>query len=269
MSHFDLCHPPSLRTPVFDPAFLDVTAIELVGIAAVYLFAAFVKGSTGLGFSTTCLPFLALLLGLKEALPLVIIPSVTGNIIVMVDARRFRQSWRRFWPMLLAAVPGVVLGLVLLDRVDSVTAAGVLGIVLLAFVLYAFLQPELRLADGLERPLGPFVGFTTGIVNGLTGTQIMPLLPFMLSLPVERDVFVQTINWSFTLSSLTMMLGLSRLGLLTATSLVVSTAGLACVWVGVKLGGRVRNRLSPRAFRAAVLALLLILGTTLIVRWLA
>ena len=54
--------------------FLDLTLLQIAGVLATYMFAATAKGITGLGFSTTCLPILALFLGLKEALPLVIIP---------------------------------------------------------------------------------------------------------------------------------------------------------------------------------------------------
>lgn len=55
-------------------------------IACAYLVAAFVKGATGLGFSTSALPILALGLGLKSAMPLVIIPSLVSNAIVMMQA---------------------------------------------------------------------------------------------------------------------------------------------------------------------------------------
>lgn len=60
-------------------------------IACAYLVAAFVKGATGLGFSTSALPILALGLGLKSAMPLVIIPSLVSNAIVMMQAGHFER----------------------------------------------------------------------------------------------------------------------------------------------------------------------------------
>ncbi len=50
---------------------------EILVVAGAFVFAAFVKGTTGLGFSTIALPFLVLAIGLKEALPLLIIPSMS------------------------------------------------------------------------------------------------------------------------------------------------------------------------------------------------
>ncbi len=241
--------------------------LNLFGIvAAVFLFAAFVKGTTGLGFSTTCLPFLVLAVGLEKTLPMLLIPSIASNVIVMRDAGRFRESAKRFWPLVLAALPGVVIGLYLLVWVDKTIAAAVLGVVLILYCAWAYAKPGAVLPNRLEKPLAPVVGLSTGVINGLTGSQVMPVLPFMVSLKLPSDVFVQGINMSFTLSSLVMMAGLSTIGFLTVEVAVISALGLVPVWVGVRLGNQVRKRLSADTFRALVLLLLAVLGATLAAR---
>lgn len=241
---------------------------ELSIIAAAFFFAAFAKGTTGLGFSTTCLPFLVYAIGLKAALPLLIIPSLASNIIVMRDAGHFKETVSRFWPLFLMALPGVVLGLWLLDSLDGKLAAAVLGLVLVAYCLFALANPHLKLPSNLEKPLAPFIGFTTGIFNGLTGSQVMPVLPYLLSLNLEPNRFVQAINCSFTLSSLVMAAGLAKLGLMTIETAIISACGLLFVWTGIKLGARVRRMLSPEIFRVIILVFLLLLGVSLTVRWL-
>jgi uncharacterized membrane protein YfcA len=241
-------------------------AIEFVIIISAFFFAAFVKGTTGLGFSTTALPFLVLALGLKETLPLLIIPSVTSNIIVMRDAGGFRPALRQFWPLFLAALPGLVLGLFLLAWLDPVISAGILGLVLIGYCLIALAQPELRLRAKLVTPLQVPVGLINGVFNGLTGSQVMPALPYLMSLHLPADRFVQTINILFTSSSLVMAVGLTKLGLMTPATLVISVIGLVPVFVGVRLGGRLRRWLSPDHFRVSVLAVLLVLGISMAVR---
>jgi hypothetical protein len=42
----------------------------------------------------------------------------------------------------------------------------------------------------LEKPLAPVTGLATGIVNGLTGSQLMPVLPYLMALHLERERFV-------------------------------------------------------------------------------
>jgi len=237
---------------------------QLAAVFAVLGFAALVKGTTGLGFSTTALPLLVLAVGLEQALALVLLPSLTSNVLVMRSAGRFRETLVRFWPMFAATAPGVIAGLWVLGFADPRFLVIVLGCVLVAYALHGLTGARLALPGKAARRLQPASGFCTGLINGMTGSQIMPLLPFLLSQNLTPDRLVQAMNISFTLSSLIMVVGLSHLGHLTPASLAVSAAGLLIVFAGTMLGARVRRRLSPQAFRVAVLALLLVLGAGLV-----
>jgi hypothetical protein len=243
-----------------------VETTQLTIVTAAFLFAAFVKGVTGLGFSTTALPFLVYTLGIKDALPLLIIPSITSNLIVMRDAGQIRPAAFRFRWLYLPVVPGIVLGLWLLNWLDPIVSSAVLGIALISYCAIAWLQPNFRMGSKIAKALEIPVGFTTGLINGVTGSQVLPVLPFFLSLQLERNMFIQAINVSFTLSSLVMAAGLWKLGLMTLHSVEVSLLGLAAVLIGVRFGSRVRSWLSPAAFRSAVLIILTVLGVGLVVR---
>lgn len=235
-------------------------------IAAGYFFAAFVKGATGLGFSTSALPLLTFAVGLKAALPLLIVPALSSNALVMIDAGHFRETLRRFWLLYAGVTIGIVCGLMLLARIDSVSAGGVLGLVLVAYGLFALANPDLNLSRHLEKPFAPAVGFLTGAVNGLTGSQVMPVLPYLMALQLDRNRFLQAINISFSLSTVLMAIGLSRIGLLTLESALISVGGLVPVMAGMKAGNTLRKRLSEAAFRRMVLILLIVFGVILIAK---
>jgi len=239
---------------------------EALVVWAIFLFSAAAKGVTGLGFSTTCLALLALTVGLREGMALLIVPSLTSNVSVMVGAGAFAAVVRRFWPLFVSALPGVALGLWLLASTGRDLPGGVLGAVLVAYCAFALARPGFRLAEVPARRLAPLTGFLTGTINGLTGSQVMPVLPYLMALGLAPNVFVQAINCSFTLSSLAMAAGLSHLGLMTVSSLAIALPGAAIAWWGVRLGERLRRRLRPEAFRIAVLAMLAVLGLTLIGR---
>ena len=245
---------------------IDYSTFQISSIFAAYIVAALVKGVTGLGFSTICLPILALTIGLKDALPLVIIPSVSSNILVMVGAGHFVPTVMRFWPMLIATVPGIVLGLWFLSYIDGILAGAVLGMVLIVFSLLSYINPSFNLAPGLEGPLGPVSGFLTGLVNGVTGSQVMPSLPFLMALPLSRNAFIQAINCSFTLSSIVMAFGLAKLGLMTPQAALLSTFGILIAFAGVRTGENIRGKLSPQQFRKSVLITLGIMGAVLIAK---
>jgi hypothetical protein len=240
-------------------------SIETIAIiACAYFIAAFVKGATGLGFSTSALPILALGIGLKAAMPLVIIPSLVSNSIIMVQAGHFRETVSRFWPMFLATIPGLLIGLAVLEMVDGLMAGAILGLVLMNYGMFTLLRPGRPMSDRVADRIAPISGFATGLVNGITGSQVMPVLPFLLSVRLDPKRFIQAINISFSLSSIVMAFGLSRLGLMTLDSVWISLAGLIPVFLGTKLGGIVRNRMDAATFRKVVLVMLIIFGVMLI-----
>lgn len=243
---------------------MDLTLAAVAGAA--FFFAAFSKGITGMGFATTCLPIIALAMGLEIALPLVLVPSIASNIIVQIEAGHFRESIRRFWPMVAAAMIGVVIGLMLLMWMEARAAGAALGVVLIVYGLFALKTPNLTLPPGLEKPLGPITGLTTGVINGLTGSQLMPVLPYLMALHLDRERFVQAINCSFTASSLVMAAGLSQIGLMNVETALISTIGIVPVWIGLKLGGNIRRRLSPALFRKLVIYMLMASGVLLLAR---
>lgn len=245
---------------------LDYAPWQIMIIFLTYLLAAFAKGITGLGFSTTCLPFLAMAVGLKDALSLVIIPSVTANVVVMYGAGHFQKTIQRFWQMLLVTVPGLLIGLWILNVIDGQQAGAVLGIILIIWCLFSFLKPDFLLKPSLERPLGVVSGFLTGVVNGVTGSQVMPSLPYLMALGLNRQMFVQAMNCSFTLSSLIMALGLQKLGLFRIDAVMVSIVGTFFAFFGLKLGESYRSRLSTEMFRSGVLLMLSIMGVSLIIQ---
>jgi len=238
--------------------------LTLVLIFSTFFFAAFLKGTAGLGFATTCLGVMAAYLDMRVAIPLVIIPSLLSNALVMIDAGGFLPTLRRFKFMFLAALPGLALGLWLLGGSSSAVPRLVLGTAMILYGGGGLWGGTLRLT---QRPLlDAAVGVVTGAVNGLTGSQIMPILPYLMALPITKDQLVQAINTSFTLSSVIMLVGLNRLGLVSLEVLVVSVVGLVPVFLGILVGSKVRHRLPEPAYRRVVFALIGILGLGLILR---
>lgn len=242
------------------------SSTQLATIAAAYFIAALVKGATGLGYSSTSLPILTLAFGLKEALPLVLIPSVASNLVVMASTDGFRASAQRFWPMVLSAAASVFVGLWALTRMRGEMAAAILGTVLLIYVGFTLSNMRFRLNEARTRKFEPVIGAATGFVNGLTGSQVMPLVPYLLSLDTTRERFIHASNQSFTLSSAAMFVGLGAAGLMTAQVAAVSACGLVLVVLGVRVGQRVSRHLPPQASRTAVLIVLAALGLGLVLR---
>lgn len=247
----------------------SVIAMSLETIQPLFLacfVAALLKGLTGLGFSTLALPVLAWWLEPAAAISLLVLPSLFSNMAVMRQAGDWHGAWQHHWPLYLATLPGLLAGVALLLTIPAAVGHQALGGVLVVYALWSFTRPEwicpARWREWLKAP----VGFTTGAVNGLTGSQIMPVLPYLMALDLTREQRVVALNLSFTLSSLVMLGLLGGAGQLSGSRLGLGLLALAPTALGVALGGRLRGRLQEAHYRRGVLGLLLVTGLALLVR---
>lgn len=222
--------------------------------------AGLVKGTTGLGYSTCALPFLVAAVGLKTAIVIVPIPAMAANIGLLFGAGHIRATLRRFWIFYAATIPGIFYGTMLLGWVDQKNATRVLGAIIVAYVLYAVVRPHFRIPLAWENPLQLPAGLLNGFLTGLTGSQIMPLLPYMLSLKLNAHEFVQAVNIAVVTASMILILALIYSGLMTGPLAVASMIGIAPASLGVYLGNHVRSRIPSTTFRTVVLFTLLAMG---------
>jgi uncharacterized membrane protein YfcA len=229
------------------------------------ILSAFIKGSLGMGFSTICLAMLANVIELKTAISIVVLPSMLSNVIVMIEAGNLRISLKLFLSMILASIPGMVVGLQLLKQTDNTLSVSILALVLIVYGCWGWANHQFRIDDKFISKLNPLVGFTTGIVNGATGSQIFPVMPYLLSLNISKDVLVQTINLSFTLNSLIMLGFLYKMNSLDTDSILTYALGIVPVAIGVWLGGKVRKRIPEARFKRIVMVLIISLGLMLLI----
>jgi len=243
---------------------VDIQTIILA--MGAFFAASFLKGLTGLGFSTLCLGFLAVFIDIKLAIALVFLPSLSSNIFVMVEAGRFFEALKRFWLLFLSALPGLFIGIWFLNRSQTDIPKSLLGLVMLLYGMWGLKKGLLQLTRDQEKRLTIPVGIVSGIINGATGSQIMPIMPYLLSLKMDRDLFVQAINLSFTINTLIMMACLGRLGLFSDQIIQWSLVGIIPVAAGIFLGGRIRKKISEAIFQKMVLILLIVLGIMLVLK---
>lgn len=236
----------------------------LVIVYTTFFIAAFIKGLTGLGFVSLCLPVIALFVKLEEAIPLVVLPSLLSNVMMIYQTGRLKQSLRRFWLLYISALPGIYAGVLILNMVGNYAAKIVLGFLSIAYSLLLLLRIEISIPEKNERILSVPVGLTNGFLNGLTGTQIIPMLPYLLSLKLNRNGMINAINLGFTISITVLLIIFGKFNLISLEILKYSIIGAIPVAAGIYLGGKLRYKVSEERFRMAVLLILIIIGINLI-----
>src|ERR1043166_5534784 len=129
-----------------------------IGIAAALLVAAFVKGASGMGFPMIATPMVALLLGIRTAVVILIIPNLIMDATQIFRGSLSVEIFRRFKWLLLWTILGVFLGTKVLVMLPGWILNLTLGITVLAFVAWSLLRVEFHISARLEKILSPVVG---------------------------------------------------------------------------------------------------------------
>jgi uncharacterized protein len=240
-----------------------VNVIDIVLASGGLFIAGLIKGVTGIGFSTCALPFLVLAVGLKPAMAIVTIPALVSNFAVIAGGVGLGQVLNRFWPFYVAIAPGILVGTAAIAFVDLRSAVQLLAVLTLAYVWLALVRPDLTLAPWVGRAIAVPAGLLNGFLTGLTGSQIVPLMPYMMALKLAPEEQVQAVNLAVSLASAFLAAALAGAGIMTAELAMASAAGVLPAVAGVSIGGRLRGKLSPAAFRHVALATLAVLALSL------
>jgi uncharacterized membrane protein YfcA len=231
-----------------------------------FFLAGIVKGATGLGYASCALPFLTSTIGLKPAMALVLIPAMATNASLAFTTGHFAEIARRFSSLYLAMVPGIAIGIYLLLWISPSVAVKTLGTIIVGYVALTLLRPRYSLSARLGRLLQVPTGFLNGVLTGLTGSQVMPLFPYMMSLDLDPNRMVQAINLAVMIASAVLAFGLIAAGVMTVQLLGVSVLAVGPALLGVEIGAKARKRIPVSQFRLGALLVLLMMGTLMMVR---
>jgi uncharacterized membrane protein YfcA len=231
-----------------------------------FLLAGFTKGIIGLGLPTVAMGLLGLAMPPAKAAALLVVPSLVTNIWQLAAGPRFGVLVRRLWPMLLGICLGTWAGAGLLTGDGSGRATAALGVALVIYALVGLISPHLAVPRAAQPWLSPAVGATTGLVSAATGVFVIPAVPYLQALALEKEDLVQALGLSFTVSTVALAAGLARDGALPASIAGASLLALAPALLGMFLGQFVRARVRPEIFRRCFFFGLLALGADLALR---
>jgi uncharacterized membrane protein YfcA len=235
-------------------------------IVAAFFIGGFVKGAIGLGLPVVVLASLALIMPLREAMAVFLIPGILSNIWQATNGPHMPVVLRRLWPMLAAAIAGIVLGVTIMAGTRSEVMAMVLGIMLCLYAAYSLFAPRLPEPGRRERWLSPIAGATGGLFFGMAGIYIVPGLLYMETLRMPRDQFVQALGVTFLTISTTLAIAMTSHALVTWNLALLSVLGLVPVFLGLWAGRRVRHRISEAFYRKLFFVALFVTGIYMIVR---
>jgi len=239
---------------------VDLTPTIIALIMGILLLAGGIKGLIGVGLPTVSVALLINVITIRDALTIIIIPAIAANVWQAAAGGHGLAILRRFWPLLLCLCITTWLGVDVLAGADQRLMSGFFGLVLLIYAAISLIRPAPPPPGRAESWLAPLVGTINGVLNGMTGSYVIPGVLYMQALGLKRDELIQAMGVLFLTS--TLALGVSLVGhhvmdrghaLLSAVALIPSLAGYT-------IGQHYRWRLSEERFRRVFFTGLLLLG---------
>ena len=232
----------------------------LILIAATFLLAGFVKGVIGLGLPTVSMGLLAVTMQPSRALAIVIVPAIVTNIWQTFVGPYLRGIIRRLWPLMVGTVAGIWLNAGMLTGPYAPYGTIVLGVLLVIYAIVGLSKFSFNVARRDEKWMGGIVGVVTGVVSAATGVQVIPSMPFMQAIGMEKDELVQALGVYFTVATVALAFSLTGAGLLSASTALPGAIAMAAAFTGMFVGQAVRSRMQAEAFRRWFLVAMILLG---------
>ena len=224
---------------------LDTAVIVLAGIA---LFAAFVNGAIGYGFSSLTVP-LALVFYTNRILnPAVVVVEVLINLyVLLINLDGVPAVWRRVFPILIGLLPGIAVGAFVLNSLQP-------GWV--KFGTYTVILPLILVqAAGWRRPIRstwivglPF-GSALGILYSVTTISGPPLAILFNNQGLVKNEFRAGLALVRVAESSVTAIVYYQLGLFIAESANLLLMLIPSVVIGIPLGAYLIRRLDAETFR--------------------
>jgi uncharacterized protein len=241
----------------------DLTFV-LVGFAL--LLAGFVKGASGMGFPLIATPSVALLLDIRIAITILIIPNLVMDIAQVFRGGFPMEVLRRFGWFALTTIIGVFLGTKVLATLPLSVLNFCLGAMVLVFVLSNWLSLEFTISPEREKSLSLPAGLVGGFLNGMTNAAGPALAIYLYSLKLTKIEFIKSIATIFIITKLSQLIAVSTWNLFNLSTLWLSLQVTLFVLLGFYGGLKAQDRINQKNFNRGLLFLLFLIGVTLVLR---
>lgn len=230
-------------------------------IAVVFLLAGLVKGMIGLGLPAVSMGLLTMMISPFQAASLLIVPSMVTNIWQLCAEGQVLRILQRFWSLLLGIIIGSIWSIFPRLGQSDFNSEALLGGMLLLYGLYGLAAKQIPNLSRYAGVLSPLMGYLGGALTVATGVVVIPVVPYLQSLHLQRDDLVQSLGMAFTVSTACLAIFLQQnpvdhLPIDYAWSVMALVPALLGMW----LGTRIRYRIAEQKFRKVFFLGLMMLG---------
>ncbi|MEO0371984.1 MAG: sulfite exporter TauE/SafE family protein [Pseudomonadota bacterium] len=235
---------------------------ETAIIAAIFLFAAIVKGFLGIGLPAASMAFLTLVMPPTEAIPLLWLSILATNSLQFAHAPNKRDIAREYWLFALAIMVFIFATSMFIADYPTALLTVAIGLAMVIFSLNILLGIKLKIGPGRGWHLG--FGALSGTLGGISSIWSPTVAMYLVARDVSKERFIGATGFLFLAGVLPLGAGQLVAGILTLPIFIKSIFALMVVLVGFRIGELLRDRVSQEFFRKAVLIAFLLMGLRLI-----
>jgi len=243
-----------------------LTPENILLVIGAFLTGGFIKGAIGMGLPVIVLATLVLVMPLRDAMAVFLMPAVAANIVQALSGPHLPVLLRRMWSFLGAASIGIFLGVTILAGTRSEIMVAVIGVLLCLYSTYSLIAPRLPEPGRREGWMSPVFGGAGGVIFGMAGIFIVPGLLYLETLGMKRDQFVQALGLTFVTITASLAVFMTGHSLVTGELAVLSAIGITPVFTGIWAGRRLRHRISEERYRGYFFIALFVTGIYMMAR---
>ena len=249
--------------------------VDYAIIAVAAIGSAVIKNGVGVGAGIFLLPFLSLVLPAKFALGLgapIMLVSDTAGVVY------YWKEWdkRELFLLLPPAVLGVILGASMIKLIPNAQFRFWVGVFAIVFSSYQLLKMKLsnpeasgEWANWIPKPkktLAMLFGFLGGVASSVIHAGGLVMSPYLIQKSRDKRAFVGTFVLFFAIINLLKVFAYVKIDILNVEIVLLAVIISPLIILGGFLGNALNKRVSQKTFRAVVLAVILIIGISLLIK---
>ena len=240
----------------------------LVAAALVLFVGGLAKGVVGFALPMIAISGLGAFLPAPTAVALFIMSALVSNTwqTLRDGVGPALATMRRYWLLNAILLPGILISSQFLTVIDERIFFTTLGGLLVVFALSQLAGWRATFLARWPRVAEIGAGLIGGFGGGMFGVWGPPVTLYLLACDTPKADTMRALGLVFALGAITLTAGHLISGVLNAQTLPLSLMGIAPVMAGMALGYAFHDRLDPRTFRRATLAVLAVAGLNLLRR---
>lgn len=224
--------------------------IEIILTILIIAMAFFGESLFGFGGGLIAIPLLSLILGVKDAVTLVLIFQFLIGILILKNYKSI--DWKVAKPMTYTLVVGVAAGTLLLSGLSTAFLQIFLAVIIILFLIKSEFFGSITLGKGRNNLYASIAGLGGGMLQGLIGAG-GPVLTMYTSTAIDKKIAIRaTLIYLFFIPNIVRMAVSAPQQLFTTQIIDLFLLCLPFFALAIYLGQRIHRHINERYYRLGI-----------------